>query len=368
MKTQKQFGSMILIFTAIMMAIGFGKANAQVYKVSTDMKVSGELEVIDSVKTREGFYQWNGSAWESAGVGTPQLNKVLLQGNNTDGQDINISDGDQIYFDNGSRIRKGITDMSNGGAQGVALVCSIDYELKWEAGRLYILHQDGFTIREVRYNFTITPTVNDDATKGFVIGSKWVMDDGLEYVCADSATGAAVWDIATLWYQVGGSISTATVDTVFIPILAVDEFALYSYSPDSGDVLTAVDPTGNAQWQAPAYSSGTYTPTATGITNIASSTTRQSNWSRVGNIVTVAGAVTITTNANGFAQLGISLPIASDFGTIYDASGNVIATAANSHSGVVYSNVANDYVVIEFRHNGTVGADDFRFTYSYEVL
>lgn len=240
MKAQKQFGSMILIFTAIMMAIGFGKANAQVYKVSTDMRVSGELEVIDSVKTRNGFYQWNGSAWEGAGVGTPTLNSVLSIDNQTGGENINISDGDQIYFDNGSRIRKGITDMSNGGAKGVALVCSIDYELKWEAGRLYILHQDGFTIREVRYNFTITPTVYDDATKGFVIGSKWVMDDGLEYVCADSATGAAVWDIATLWSQSNGIISPVSANIVQANDIRTT--GTYQFTTDSLDLGFATLP------------------------------------------------------------------------------------------------------------------------------
>jgi hypothetical protein len=365
MKAQKQFGSMILIFTAIMMAIGFGKANAQVYKVSTDMRVSGELEVIDSIKTRVGYFQWNGSAWESAGVGIPKLSDVLFQGNNTDGYNINISDGDQIYFDNGSRIRKGITDMSNGGAKGVALVCSIDYELKWEAGRLYILQQDGFTIREVRYNFTMTPTVNDDATKGFVIGSKWVMDDGLEYICADSATGAAVWNYAARWEQVGGIITTLTADTVFIPILRVDEFALYSYSPDSGDVLTAVDPTGNAQWQAPAYSSGTYTPSVTNMVNIASTTTIKSNWSRVGNIVTVAGYVSVTTSGNGLAQLGLSLPVASNFTTRYEGSGTLTTT---KHFGEIYSHVSNDNVVLEFQHSGSTGADEFRYVFVYEIL
>jgi hypothetical protein len=114
--------------------------------------------------------------------------------------------------------------------------------------------------------------------------------------------------------------------------------------------------------------SGTYTPSATSITNIASSTPRKSNWSRVGNIVTVAGSVTITTTANGLTNLGLSLPIASNFGTIYEAAGNVIATTTNAHYGVVYSNVANNYVVIEFAHSGAAGADDFYYTYSYEVI
>jgi hypothetical protein len=52
---------------------------------------------------------------------------------------------------------------------------------------------DGFTIREVSHNFTTTPTVNDDDTKGFVVDSRWILDDGDVYVCTDDTTGAAVW-------------------------------------------------------------------------------------------------------------------------------------------------------------------------------
>jgi nitrogen fixation protein len=130
---------------------------------------------------------------QGGGGGNQTLNEVLVEGNETDGEDILISDGDQIQFDNYSRIRKGLTDAGNGGAKGVALVCSLDYELKWEAGRLYTMQQDGFTIREVSHNFTFTPTANDDITKGFVIGSRWILDNGDVYVCSDETASAAVW-------------------------------------------------------------------------------------------------------------------------------------------------------------------------------
>jgi nitrogen fixation protein len=133
--------------------------------------------------------------WVAGGGGSQTLNEVLVEGNETDGEDIFVSDGDAIYFDNGSRVRKGLTDAGNGGAKGVALVCSLDYELKWEAGRLYTMQQDGFTIREVSHNFTATPTVNDDITKGFVIGSRWILDNGDVYVCSDETASAAVWVI-----------------------------------------------------------------------------------------------------------------------------------------------------------------------------
>ena len=139
------------------------------------------------------FLNEQGDWVQVQGGGNQTLNEVLVEGNTTGGEDIFVSDGDEIFFDNGSRVRKGLTDAGNGGAKGVALVCSLDYELKWEAGRLYTMQQDGFTIREVSHNFTFTPTANDDDTKGFVIGSRWILDNGDVYVCSDATASAAVW-------------------------------------------------------------------------------------------------------------------------------------------------------------------------------
>jgi len=96
---------------------------------------------------------------------------------------------------NGSTLKQGTTDAGNGGNKGIALKCSLDYELKWEAGRLYVMEQDGFTIREVSHNFSVTPAVTDDTTKGFVIGSRWILDNGDLYVCTDATTGSAVWNL-----------------------------------------------------------------------------------------------------------------------------------------------------------------------------
>jgi len=128
----------------------------------------------------------------TGGAGTQTLAEVLVEGNITDGTDISISDGDKIVLDNGANLKKGTTDAGLGGSKGIALRCAVDYELKWEAGRLYVMGGDGFTIREVSHNFTTTPTVNDDDTKGFIIDSRWILDDGNVYVCNDT-TGAAVW-------------------------------------------------------------------------------------------------------------------------------------------------------------------------------
>jgi hypothetical protein len=139
-------------------------------------------------------------------VGT--LQEVTDLGNTTD-NDISFTNAG-LLFDNGAKFKKGTTDGGLGGAKGVAQICSIDYELKWEAGRLYVMEQNGFTIREVRYTFTTIPNVNDDFTKGFVVGSRWVLDNGNLYNCTDSSTGAAVWALETLG---GGDMYKSVYDT-----------------------------------------------------------------------------------------------------------------------------------------------------------
>jgi len=132
------------------------------------------------------------------GGGSQTLNETLVLGNETDGEDILLSDDDKILLDNGANLKKGTTDAGLGGAKGIALRCAVDYELKWEAGRLYVMGGDGFTIREVSHNFTTTPTVNDDTTKGFVIDSRWILDNGDLYICTDATTGDAVWELQSV--------------------------------------------------------------------------------------------------------------------------------------------------------------------------
>jgi hypothetical protein len=135
-------------------------------------------------------------------VGT--LQEVTDLGNSTT-NDIDFIANAGLSFDNGAFFRKGTTDAGNGGAKGTAQICSISYELKWEAGRLYYMQQDGFTIRDVTHNFTFVPQVTDDSTKGFVVGSRWSLDDGTVYLCSDDTIGAAVWAVVS----VGGVTSVS---------------------------------------------------------------------------------------------------------------------------------------------------------------
>jgi hypothetical protein len=56
----------------------------------------------------------------------------------------------------------------------------------------------GTTIREVSHNFTTTPSATDDNTKGFIVGSRWILDDGSLYICSDVTTATAVWTLQTI--------------------------------------------------------------------------------------------------------------------------------------------------------------------------
>ena len=97
-----------------------------------------------------------------------------------------------IAFANGSKLQEGNSTTGLGGGGGLELECAVGYRLKWEAGRLYILQGDGITIRHSLFQFT-TPSISDDETKGFIVGSSWTTDNNVRYLCTDASTGT--WEI-----------------------------------------------------------------------------------------------------------------------------------------------------------------------------
>lgn len=136
-----------------------------------------------------------GATGPTGPAGSQDLGQVLDEGNSTSGNDISISNGDSIILDNNSRLKKGSIDAGLGGQGGISQICGLGYELKWEAGVLYVMNSNGNEIRQSLYNFTASPTISDDDTKGYKIGSIWSLDDLSNYVCSDDSTGAAVWNL-----------------------------------------------------------------------------------------------------------------------------------------------------------------------------
>ena len=59
---------------------------------------------------------------------------------------------------------------------------------------------------------------------------------------------------------------------------------------------------------------GTYTPTVSGVSNVATVFASQCQWMRIGNIVTVSGALQMNlTLSTTNTEISISLPVASTF-------------------------------------------------------
>jgi hypothetical protein len=133
--------------------------------------------------------------FDVAGGGSSDLQTVLGLGNYSGPFDIDFRVGNGIVFSNLSRLKEGTIDAGLGGSNGIAQICGLGYELKWEGGVLYVMGSSGNTIRQSLYNFGNVPTITDDDTKGYSVGSLWSLDNGTVYECSDATTGAAVWAI-----------------------------------------------------------------------------------------------------------------------------------------------------------------------------
>jgi len=125
-------------------------------------------------------------------VPTPNLNEVLVEGNETLGTNIKVNDADAIELENTSLLRKGTYDF--GGDGGISRICSVGYEDMWQSGIHHVFDNNGL-LRESTNCFNYVPNASYDSSLRFQIGSRWVLDDGTLYVCADASVGAAVWDL-----------------------------------------------------------------------------------------------------------------------------------------------------------------------------
>jgi len=168
---------------------------------------------IDATTGEIGTYDITTDVFSPIVSSAQTLSDTLILGNTSGANDIEFDATQGLLFDNASRLREGTIDAGLGGLKGIAQICGAGYELKWENGRLYVMGSSGNTIRQSLYNLTTTPTVTDDDTLGYSVGSLWTLDDGTVYVCSDATTGAAVWAIGGIpdLQQVTDAGATTTV-------------------------------------------------------------------------------------------------------------------------------------------------------------
>ncbi len=114
--------------------------------------------------------------------------------------------------------------------------------------------------------------------------------------------------------------------------------------------------------------SGTYTPTMTPVTNVTAAVANVCFYSRVGNVVTFSGTVSIDPTSAGSIEVGVSLPIASNFTGTSNAAGTFSAyTSGVSDQGSVTADATNDRLSFK----GVVAStayNSFAFTAQYRVL
>lgn len=116
--------------------------------------------------------------------------------------------------------------------------------------------------------------------------------------------------------------------------------------------------------------SGTYTPVPTLDSNVDSATPTEAQWSRVGNIITISGAVSIDQTATGSFQVSFNLPIASDFVAVTDANGCMTTnanTGSNAAGGIIQADPSTDKWVIK-GFTMITSAVTWKYIFQYKVL
>ncbi len=115
--------------------------------------------------------------------------------------------------------------------------------------------------------------------------------------------------------------------------------------------------------------SSTYNPTLTNVANVAASTPFACQYVRVGNFVTVTGKVTIDPTAGAtLTQLGISLPVASNFANAEECGGVAAAPAVAGYSAAIVADPANNRAELQFTTGADVASRDWWFSFGYQVI
>ena len=114
--------------------------------------------------------------------------------------------------------------------------------------------------------------------------------------------------------------------------------------------------------------SGTYTPTLTNVANLDGSTAFECQYSRVGSVVTVSGKVSINPTAPAtLTQLGISLPVASNFGAQEDCAGVAFASGIAGQGAAIRGDAANDRAEMAWIASDVTDQPMY-FSFSYSVI
>lgn len=179
----------------------------------------------------------------------------------------------------------------------------------------------------------------------------------LKFTSGPLLTTAEAGGVEFLTDKYYGTITTGT---------ARKEFTLNDAALTSGTVPVAT--TNGRLTDGLIIASGTYTPTLTNGTNVASSTSAVCHYIRVGNQVHVMGQVSIDPTASATnTAFEISLPIASDLAATADLSGMGTESLQATVTATVIAQTTNNTASVTFTAGSTV-ADGMSFSFTYTIL
>jgi len=112
-----------------------------------------------------------------------------------------------------------------------------------------------------------------------------------------------------------------------------------------------------------------YTPTLTNVTNVAASTTSDFGYCRIGDYVFGGGRITIDpTSASVSTELGISIPIASNFTLFTQCTGSAISSASAGLCAAVRADTTNDRISVIYTNTADTASREFMLKFYYQVL
>lgn len=148
-------------------------------------------------------------------------------------------------------------------------------------------------------------------------------------------------------------------------LTAIDGMVLYN------STTTQLNVRENGAWvgySTTTATSGTYTPTLTNVANLDASTAYLCQYMRIGSTVTVSGKVDIDPTLTATStQLGISLPVASNFANAQNCGGVAFASGIVAQGAAILADATNDRAQLQFISTDTTNQAMY-FTFTYQII
>lgn len=183
----------------------------------------------------------------------------------------------------------------------------------------------------------------------------------------DTSAAGAVGDPVYLATTAGGF--TAAAPTSYASRVHPVGFVVVDHAT-TGQVLWLIGPVrklGTGELQI-LLDTGAYTPTLTNVANLDASTAFECQWSRVGVMVTVSGKVDVDPTLTATAtELGISLPITTNFAANQQASGVAFSPTIAAQGAAITADTTNDRAQMRWI-SGDITNQPMHFVFHYQVI